>query len=215
MEYHLRVRFPEEFIYKSEYSISHHVNRICASLQPALPDLRTQNGKQNHIKHELYLPRRKAHRVRPRNQHPPATAGQNTVDPGTHNRENHARRENIKNLTRWSPGYFGTEPIRQRHEKHSAEQAHVPDTCFVKPGFQKRKHLDSQHAVERMDDCNRYRRIPRHIQPPAQQGKPHGGKRCACRQQQQKRKFISQLHRPTFCPKCGEADTSIACRMVL
>lgn len=92
------VRLSEELDDKPERSIAHHVDRVSASLQPFFPNSRTQDGKQDQVKHDLRLPRWEAHPVRSRNRQPPAAAGQNAVDPGAHDGKDHAGCKNIKDF---------------------------------------------------------------------------------------------------------------------
>ena len=98
MEQSGNIRLAEEFDDKPERSIAHHVDRVSASLQPFFPNSRTQDGKQDQVKHDLRLPRWEAHPVRSRNRQPPAAAGQNAVDPGAHDGKDHAGCKNIKDF---------------------------------------------------------------------------------------------------------------------
>lgn len=87
MEQSGNIRLTEKFDNKPKCTIAHHVDRVSASLQPFFPNSRTQDGKQDQVKHDLRLTRWEAYPVCPWNRKPAAAAGQNTVDPSAHDRK--------------------------------------------------------------------------------------------------------------------------------
>lgn len=98
MEQSGNIRLAEKLDDKPKRSIAHHVDRVSASLQPFFPNSRTQDGEQDQVKDDLRLTRWEAYPVCPRNRKPAAASGQNAVDPGAHDRKDHAGGKHIKDF---------------------------------------------------------------------------------------------------------------------
>ena len=90
MEQPGNIRLTEEFDNKPKCSITHHVDRVSASLQPFFPNLWAQDGKQDQIKHDLRFTRWEAYPVCPRNRESAAASGYNAIYSYTHYGKNHA-----------------------------------------------------------------------------------------------------------------------------
>ena len=65
MEQSGNIRLTEKFDNKPKCSIAHHVDRVSASLQFFFPNSRTQDGKQDQVKHDLRFTRWEAYPVCP------------------------------------------------------------------------------------------------------------------------------------------------------
>lgn len=178
MEKSVRLRLAEKLDDKTEYSVAYHINGVGLSARFAFYYARADNRKQNDIKNQFCLPRRESRSVKARNRKSEATSGNNAVYSRAHDSENHTGSKNVEYFTHRALRDFCAQPVCQRHEKHSAEQTHISETRFVKPGFQKGKRFNREHSVDRVKYRERYCRIPSQVQPLPHQNEPNRSRCC-------------------------------------
>lgn len=177
-------RRPEKLDYKPEAPVGRHIERINPAIRSAAPHFWNEKQQQKQIEQDFQLPGWPPQTSCAGDQRPLAAARENAVDPGTQDGNDHTDGEHITNIRRTPLREFRPQQIGQRHKKHPAEQAHIPQAARVKPGLQKGKRLDAQDTARRMQHSNGNCNIPCHTQALSQEQKPYGCKNSSDTEQQ-------------------------------
>lgn len=132
---------------EAKRAIGGHVNGIDGSLCFPVQHSGAKPQQQDDIEDDLQFPGGPAKTIQPRDQQSHTAAGQNAIDTGTQQCEDHTGRKNVEYLFTGTLKKLCAQPIRQRHHKHAAEQAHVAEAFWIKARLQKGEKLYRQHTV--------------------------------------------------------------------
>lgn len=135
------VRRAKAFRYRAENAVGHHVQRVDLPALCAGQHTATQPEEQHDVKRQLQLTGGKPQR-RTGDKRALTAAGQDAVHAGAQQREHKADGEHIKHIRRFPLSHLCRAPVEQRHEEHTAKQAHIGGIT----GFKKSEGFDAAHA---------------------------------------------------------------------
>ena len=143
------IAVPEEFAYKTEDPVIHHINRVNRSVCTAFPEFPHNPYRQDDIEDALRFSRRPPER-HTEEMIPQAATGKDAVDPGAHQRKDHADRAGVKYHLCLHTEDLCHQQVEPRHKEHSAEETHIADRSCIKSRLRYGKRLHAQHAPGRM-----------------------------------------------------------------